>query len=372
MKRLLYITPVSSHDHPEGNAERIKLFLHWMKKMSVSIHVILFDLYGTSVAQYKKMFEEWGEVTYIKPEKTDLKPGQLFSTFESRGLSTLREAVLEFSKYSSYDMTIVNYTWIADAIVGIDGIGKKVVDTHDIFSNRHLVSIDNRLGVQDAWYFLAPENEIRILSDFDYVIAIQDSESSFYRKIVGVDAVKVIGHPIEPNFPPLPDLSNRKIRVGYIGSNNIWNQKCIREFSDELSKVSSHLSNYEFILAGGICNYKFNDRLWVKLGFVKSIEDFYDQIDVCLNPMRGGTGLKIKSVEAMAFGKILLSTCDGSAGLPKTKLNVFSSLSPMVKSLVDLNDDRRQLELLRGEQDRLYSDYYKQQLNSIKELLNAC
>ncbi|RYI98553.1 MAG: glycosyltransferase, partial [Acetobacteraceae bacterium] len=43
---------------------------------------------------------------------------------------------------------------------------------------------------------------------------------------------------------------------------------------------------------------------------------FYAQVDCVLNPMAGGTGLKIKTVEALAFGNPVLGTCDAFAGLP--------------------------------------------------------
>jgi glycosyltransferase involved in cell wall biosynthesis len=42
---------------------------------------------------------------------------------------------------------------------------------------------------------------------------------------------------------------------------------------------------------------------------------FYARADVCINPVRHGSGLKIKTIEALAHGKALVSTSHGSRGL---------------------------------------------------------
>ena len=53
----------------------------------------------------------------------------------------------------------------------------------------------------------------------------------------------------------------------------------------------------------------------IKLGFVQELHTFYDAIDVALNPMVGGTGLKIKTVEPLCYGKPVLTTLPGAQGL---------------------------------------------------------
>jgi hypothetical protein len=54
----------------------------------------------------------------------------------------------------------------------------------------------------------------------------------------------------------------------------------------------------------------------VVLGPVREAEDFYRAVECVLNPMAGGTGLKIKTVEALAAGLPVLGTRDAFAGLP--------------------------------------------------------
>ena len=45
------------------------------------------------------------------------------------------------------------------------------------------------------------------------------------------------------------------------------------------------------------------------------LDTAYEEADVVINPRRFGTGLSIKSIEAMSWGKPLVSTSAGATGL---------------------------------------------------------
>ena len=66
-------------------------------------------------------------------------------------------------------------------------------------------------------------------------------------------------------------------------------------------------------LAGSVSRNEYLQRLTffdeniVKLGFVDDLGDFYRQIDVALNPVVVAGGLNFKSVEAVFYGKHLLT-----------------------------------------------------------------
>ncbi len=51
------------------------------------------------------------------------------------------------------------------------------------------------------------------------------------------------------------------------------------------------------------------------LGPVREPEEFYRAVACVLNPMTGGTGLKIKTAEALSVGLPVLGTRDAFAGL---------------------------------------------------------
>ena len=61
------------------------------------------------------------------------------------------------------------------------------------------------------------------------------------------------------------------------------------------------------------------------LGDVENLEDFYKSIDIFVNPLREGRGLRTKVVEAAAFGCPILSTELGAEGLHMLCLSLFAN-----------------------------------------------
>ena len=53
----------------------------------------------------------------------------------------------------------------------------------------------------------------------------------------------------------------------------------------------------------------------IKLGDLPDVGRAYEMADIVVNPAPVGTGLKIKSIEALAFGKPLVATPHAATGL---------------------------------------------------------
>jgi glycosyltransferase involved in cell wall biosynthesis len=52
------------------------------------------------------------------------------------------------------------------------------------------------------------------------------------------------------------------------------------------------------------------------IGPVPAVSDFYNQVDVCLAPLRLGGGMKVKVVEALSYGRPVVGTPHATDGLP--------------------------------------------------------
>ena len=60
------------------------------------------------------------------------------------------------------------------------------------------------------------------------------------------------------------------------------------------------------------------------LGYVPKIEEYILSSDVCIAPIRRGSGIRLKILEYMAAGKPIVSTEVGAEGLPlKTGVNAI-------------------------------------------------
>ena len=74
----------------------------------------------------------------------------------------------------------------------------------------------------------------------------------------------------------------------------------------------------KLIVAGSICDEReqFPDLPGiVYYGKYEEEEEVYTLSDFCINPIRFGAGLKIKTLEGLSFGKRVLTTEPGAAGL---------------------------------------------------------
>lgn len=201
-----------------------------------------------------------------------------------------------------------------------------VLDTHDILHDRGLQF--HSAGYLH-WLEISEQEEVDVWNRFDAVIAIQPQEAERIRAAVSSPKVIVAGHALRRPLRLLrrehPERP-RQLTVGYIASANYSNWHAINRFLIEVWPDLLELPGVEveLLIAGKICDWfnlvegragslmKSRVRL---MGPVERLEDFYSQIDLAINPVQFGTGLKIKNVEALAFGKPLVSTASGAAGM---------------------------------------------------------
>jgi glycosyltransferase involved in cell wall biosynthesis len=191
----------------------------------------------------------------------------------------------------------------------------RILDTHDRLSRRALFT---SLGLTPGFFYTSVDDERHGLARADIILAIQDNEVSYF-----ADAgppVLVIGHIAPPAFVnrTYPHLET----LGYIGARNKFNEYSLRAFLPAFSDyAAASTTSITLRVAGNICN-AFNEPAFRSLphidfvGYVDSPASFYDSIDLVINPTLVGTGLKIKSLEAISYGVPVLSTDIGWDGLP--------------------------------------------------------
>ena len=193
----------------------------------------------------------------------------------------------------------------------------RIIDAHDRFGGR--AELLKRNGIAPDFFYTSPEQEALALNRADLIIAIQEEEAEYYRSITSAEVV-VIGHIIEssPWHWTKSGLEDRPLRIGYFGSGNSLNRKSVDLFLKAYGQNPELVAQSELILAGSICDHleiPANIKATL-MGRVEEIADFYQGVDLAVNPMVDGTGLKIKTIEALNFGIPIISTVSGSDGLP--------------------------------------------------------
>ncbi|MCM5555944.1 glycosyltransferase family 4 protein [Pleomorphomonas sp. NRK KF1] len=108
------------------------------------------------------------------------------------------------------------------------------------------------------------------------------------------------------------------LRVGFIGDmRTSVNQNAALFILDKLSPVMAS-RNISLIFAGRAPKFlveRFKSANVNYMGFVTKVDDFYGSIDLLLAPYQSGTGIKIKIIEAMAYGAVVLTNSIGVEGL---------------------------------------------------------
>jgi len=224
-----------------------------------------------------------------------------------------------------------------------------LVDTHDLLSHRQQEFDDHG---QPHWIAVSPKEEAAAVGVFDTIVAIQENEAMAFKEMAGQNRVIVVGHQTlgadAIDSKKLNDLA--VFTIGYLGSSNASNVDAVNEFLDVVWRTFQDEPRIRLVLAGNASNevlsgFRFNN---VKvLGHVGHVSDLYNQVDAVVNPVGYGTGLKIKSVEAIAYRKPLLSTSAGWTGSPVGGVTVVDQLQEMTGVISHWFADRESFERVR-------------------------
>ncbi|TVR18844.1 MAG: glycosyltransferase [Balneolaceae bacterium] len=223
------------------------------------------------------------------------------------------EETIKIQNSNKFKRVLIPYVFHSKFFDAFGNSTLKILDTHDVFGNRNQML--QELGIDDFWYSTTKEEEKKGLLRADKIIAIQSHEEEYFRKLAEDKAeVGTVGHFIEPQFLP---LSHAKLNhFGFIGSENPLNINGLQWFIEEvLPLIKQKFTEFKFIVGGRICQKFGESEDFELLGEFDSINDFYADCSFTINPIQAGTGLKIKTIESLAYGRPVVSSSNGAAGL---------------------------------------------------------
>ena len=223
------------------------------------------------------------------------------------------------------DSIIIEYVKLAYLLENLDQQSKSVqtiIDTHDMLHKRYQ---DFKERGESHWIAIDAEEEAEVLNRFDTVIAIQPLEAEQMAKMAPAAKVIVCKHACFPNgtHPNVDRFqqsgSERKLAFGILASNNPANRNAISNFINDIWLPHySSATDIQLTIAGNVCaglesnRPKTDSIVWAPE--LNLTESFYGNIDIVVNPIEFGSGLKIKNVEALAYGKPLITTPHGANG----------------------------------------------------------
>ena len=223
----------------------------------------------------------------------------------------------------------------------------KIIDTHQVLSRKE-DEIVRQYGIKGITG-LAKRVEREYLLKSDIVLAIQSHEESLLKKIVPEKEVITVGIDLDSIIHKTKKPDEVSNRILFVGSDSPLNNHGINEFiSHALPLIRTRMPSVELRICGRVTkNLPFTFGNVQLVGYVDDLTEEYAQAAVVINPNRAGTGLKIKSVEALCHGKPLISTPNGVEGID------FLGRSPYIVCSDWEVFSARTVELLRTRQMRL-------------------
>lgn len=207
---------------------------------------------------------------------------------------------------------IAVYIFLTDCFALLKPDVLKIVDTIDVFSLREKQVV--RYGIEDDPWNATAQEERAYLLRADAILAIQEQEARALRDLVPERPVLTIGIDFEVDGK-LARSSTESIAM--VASGTPLNIHGFRTFLSECwPEIKSARPSACLKVVGSIANVcRVNDDSIEYVEWVDDLTETYRRARVVINPAMAGTGLKVKSVEALAYGKPLVAWPHGVDGL---------------------------------------------------------
>jgi polysaccharide biosynthesis protein PslH len=165
--------------------------------------------------------------------------------------------------------------------------------------------------------------ESEVFNGFQQVLFFSEEDKAHYMKHGGTAPAEVIRLGVDiQRYPVVPHSTGQRdgLTLAFFGAFSWFANTDALEYllRDLWPYVQSHIPNATLLIAGReMPEWAYahaSDRLKV-LGRVDSIESFLSGVDVVLSPIRIGGGIRLKILEALAYGRTVISTRIGLEGL---------------------------------------------------------
>lgn len=378
----MIISPVPTHPVTAGNRSRIHMLLEAMEFLGVDFH-FLFITWESG--DKDAMGKRWGEqrVTVIPHQLTQRYSAfwRRIRNFTLRHLQLERFHPLEVDLYRSLELrravmdvaheyqptcVIVEYVFNSWLLELFPPSVRKLIDTHDRFAHRHKQYL--KAGMQEKWFSTTRRQERKGLRRADCILAIQEQEADYFRQLTGREVITV-GHivPIVGMSEPTAGIPT----VLFVGGKNMANRDavsyCIREI---WPGIRSQVPGARLLIAGSICQRISGVGDGVEMcGQVPELSAVYAKAHVVLNPVRTGTGLKTRSIEAMSYGRPLVTTPTGALGIERGRNHAYLvgyDAKDLTEHCLRLLRDPEKRHSVASEAIRFVNDYNRRNYQTLK------
>jgi glycosyltransferase involved in cell wall biosynthesis len=394
MARVLVVSPIPTHPLSAGNHARVYSVLQALEELGHRVTLLHVPWCPGSRRQMQRC---WG-AAYIRtgyrwPRSLWL-PVALSRATQALGLSCLHHwtrrhwlrnrpldlwyddrvarSIERLHAREQFDAVIVVTVIWSRALEQFGSGIRKIIDSQDVLTDRYRMILgSNRTPRFWPWgsVSLSESEERRGLSRADVVLAIQPEDARRFREMTDRSVVTV-GHLL----PPLrPVAASEGADLLFVGSAWAPNVDGVQWFSRTvLPQLRRDVPSARLLVAGAVARHVPRVDGCRKLGVVRDLRRVYAGAAIVINPVREGTGLAVKSIEALAHGRVLVASPAGARGLESARgrgLVVADSPEAWRETLCALLQDRPQRELLEHEAVAFAHSWNATQIGQLQTLL---
>ena len=297
-------------------------------------------------------------------------PGLMFKyfTIDERITPDIDDFMRNIYAQGNYDIAWAEYVYMSRALLTAPENVTRVIDSVNAYTFKR--QMYESVGYYNYEFALKKNTEAAGLSRGDYVVAIQEAEADFFRSILPA-SVNVVT--IGENMPAGTPRVTASDIVLFVGSHYVVNQEGVKQFiRDILPELKKLNVPFRLQFAGSICKHISDSEEYEKLGYVDDVDATYNTARLVINPVNAGTGLNIKTIEAVSKAIPLVSHEIGVRGLRPSKPFALVAESP--KEYAEaiarvLEDDKLAMELSQNAADYM-KEYQLGNINAFHEILD--
>jgi glycosyltransferase involved in cell wall biosynthesis len=241
---------------------------------------------------------------------------------------------------------IAQYAWAARCLDRMPPGALRIIDTIDVQYNRAEQARD--AGGDLSHIVCTREEEIRELRRAEALIAIQSKEALELKAMCPDRRVLTATHAQATRAAGSPAESRELLYTGNLYDPNV---RGLETFLAQCwPSILVGIPGARLTVCGRVCEAFHDSYQGVRFeGFVQDLEPHYDRAAVVVNPIPYGTGLKIKTVDALSRGKALVATEPGVLGIPfdgdpPCRVSAMEGFTENILELMTSIPERRRLE----------------------------
>jgi hypothetical protein len=265
------------------------------------LEAVIAALDGCSTRDFAGLLDEASQPT-----------ARLLGVMRSFSADALIEVMCAIDEALTPEIILANYVFMTRGLPLLCSGALKIVDTIDLFSAKSAKVTP--FGIEDG-LAMSETEEMHLLSHADLVLAIQPDEAAELRRIAPEAQVLTVGVDMKV------DMSHSTLIeapiVLMVASSNSMNVKGLRDFLRlAWPRVLQAVPRAELHVVGSVGNAILGYEPGVlRLGLVDDLGQAYRAARIVINPAVAGTGIKIKTLEALAYLRPLVTWPSGVDGV---------------------------------------------------------